>query len=224
MPNPSKNGTAKIMVEEIQTPNPEKTPNEETPTGKLEGTGTEGGEPAEGTEDYKKKFSESSREAQRLFEENKVLKAESEQTNVRLAELEQIEEEKQRLLEEENPDAAKIHKLEKSIDEVKKSILLEKEDKDVSSFISSESRAVASKEALKRLMRVNPFKSPKELWEENFLPAIETAVKSKAGKGAGQPETGKGSMSGEPIAELELEEFNKLPLEKRKAYFKRIGL
>ena len=223
MPNPTNNGTAKIMVEEIQTSNPEGETDEETPTGELEGEGTEGGEPASEEEDYKKKFSESTRENQRILEENKVLKVESEKTKVRLDELEKQEWERVKLLEEENPDAAKIYKLEKSIDDLKKSILLDKEEKEVLAFIGSEPRAEAAKEGLKRLMRVNPTKSPKELWEENFLPAIDAFVKSKAGKKAGKPETGKGSMSGEPITELG-EEFNKLPLEKRRAYFKKRGL
>ena len=211
------------MVEEIQTSVPEGETDEETPTGEPEGEGTEGKESTPEEEDYKKKFSESTRENQRILEENRVLKVESEKTKARLDELEKQEQERVKLLEEENPDAAKIYKLEKSIDDLKKSILLDKEEKEVLIFIGSEPRAEAAKEGLKRLMRVNPTKSPKELWEENFLPAIDAFVKSKAGKKAGQPETGKGSMSGEPIAELG-EEFNKLPLEKRRAYFKKRGL
>ena len=211
------------MVEEIQTSNPEGETDEETLTGEPEEKGTEGGEPASEEEDYKKKFSESTREAQRLLEENKVLKADTEKTKSRIDELEKQEQERVKLLEEENPDAAKIYKLEKSIDDLKKSILLGKEERDVLDFIGSEPRADVAKEGLKRLMRVNPAKSPKELWEENFLPVIEAFGKSKAGRKAGQPETGKGSMSGEPITELG-EEFNRLPLEKRRAYFKKRGL
>ena len=177
MPNPTNNGTAKIMVEEIQTSNPEGETDEGTPTGEPEGEETEGGEPAPEEEDYKKKFSESTRENQRLLEENRFLKADTEKTKSRIDELERQEQERVKLLEEENPDAAKIYKLEKSIDDLKKSVLLDKEEKEVLIFIGSEPRADAAKEGLKRLMRVNPTKSPKELWEENFLPAIDAFVK-----------------------------------------------
>ena len=207
----------------------EETLNEETPTNDQETEGTEDGEgkpPKEQEPDYKLKFSESSREAQRLYEETKTFKSQLIEKETALVEKEAELARIYETLNSDNPEAGKVVKLEKTVDELKKFVLMTKESQAIDEFVKSNSVAEAHRETLKRLGRALPDKSYKEIWEDTLSFAYtkgknDSAEEQKRLK-AEAPERGKGGISSEPIASIE--QLNKLPLEKRKEYFKKMGL
>ena len=172
--------------------------------------------------DYKVKFSESSAEAQRLLDEKKRLQAEKEEKErelrERTEELERLREENEALASG-NPEAYDTVKLKKSLEEIKKQVLIEREERELQDYIRRNPQAEAHKEALRKLGRHSKLSYDK-IWAENFKPVYDRMAEKK---GAVQSEKGKGNMSQEPSSEIDLEEFNKLPLAKRKAYLKKMG-
>ncbi len=216
-------GEKATNMEEYQTSETEVEIGEETQTDETEVEETEGAveAPQEEEIDYKIKFSESSREAQRLLSEKKQADTLLVQREQALAEKESELEEMRNALNSDNPDAGELLNLKKSVASLQKDILLEKEEKLVNEFIGKEPLAAKAKEALKDYGRVYPNKSLNEIWETYFKPLVEqgkTIVKTSP-----KTETGKGSSSPEPTGGIN-DNFNKLSLEDRKKHFKKLGL
>ncbi len=199
-------------------------PETETPTNETEAEET-GGEaiPQKKEIDYETKFSESSREAQKLLEEKKRLRAELDD-KIRINR-ELVEERKK--FEEEmasaNPEQYDALKMKKSIEELERAVVLEKEERELTQFVASNPEAAKHKEALRKLGRYEK-KPYTELWSENFkdIYGEVAAEKSKAGKKARQSETGKGSAS-QMEGGFNLGDFNKLSLIQQKEYLKKQG-
>jgi predicted RNase H-like nuclease (RuvC/YqgF family) len=196
----------------------------ETPTNETDTTET-GGEanPQKEEIDYKTKFSESSREAQRLMEENKRL---AQEYNLKDKELADAQEERKRFEEEianANPEQLDAFKMRKSIEELQKSVVLEREERELTQFTASNPEAAKHKEVLRKLGRAEK-KSYNELWNENFkdLYGELTAEKSKADKKSRQPETGKGSATNMEGG-FSLDAFSKMSLIQQKEYLKKQG-
>lgn len=203
-------------------------PAEQTPTDPTtQETGTREGQVKEPEVDYKVKFSESAREAQRLYEETKTLKQEKAEALQR-AEAERKErEELLARLKDENPEAFDALSIKKNLSELQREVLTQKEEREVNDYLSKNPQAVAHKEALKRLGRAEPKKSYDELWSENFAPVMESgrklAEQEYKSTRAKQPETGKGSISKDPASAFDVDEFNKLTLAQRKEILKKQG-
>lgn len=217
-------------MEENQTS--EEIVDEETPTN--EPTSETGGDvettPKEEV-DYKVKFSESSREAQRLLEEKKRLEEENKLykgiTDKFMANRDTREDDEIEKLKDVDPIGYELAKTKRDLDETKKMVLKEKEEREFQGFSSSNPLAVKHAEAIRKLGRLEPTSSYSEIWDKYFKSAYEEGAKAQIDKlrkeKEVQPETGKGNISSEFTTELG-EEFNKLPVSKRKEAFKKMGL
>jgi len=199
----------------------------ETETEELEQTAGDEGEPEKEETDYKVKFSESTRENQRIREENQALEDELEEARANSKRLEESLRSNLKELEETDPASAEVIKIKQKLAGLEKSNLLEKEARVISEFIERNPQAKDDREALKALMRANPRKSAEQLYERHLKPAYNRGVDAGANKlrkqKSAKPETGKGSKTGEPTGEFP-DGFNSWSLDKRKAYFKRKGI
>lgn len=215
--------------EEFQTPDGEEAGNEETPTPEPNTIGTEEQPEAPKSEDvdYKTKFSESTRENQRILENQKKL----EQENVSLKESNvKLEAERKELFDAinaDNPNAAIINSLRQKVEATERQVADREFERDLKDFVKENPSAGAVADAIRKLAKVEN-KSPKEIYDANFKPIEERASKAKAEKisqqKADQPETGKGSITKDPSTSALGDDFNKLPLEKRREAFKKMGL
>jgi len=210
-----------ITEEEGETPE-----TEEVVETKEEGTEGSGSGP---TEDYKTKFSESTRENQRILEENKNLKAEKEAMEKSLDELKAEKEELHKAIESENPDRAEILRLEKSVKSMQSDILKAKEDTAVGKFLKDHPEADVVSASLRRSFRTNPDKSIEDIWNEDYKPFADKLVQSKTdqkiAQKASQPESGQGSSSPEPASvDVDSEAFAKLSLQQQKEVLLKKGL
>lgn len=176
---------------------------------------------------YKTKFSESSREALRLLEENKRLGTELEQARGSSTQLETDLKEARDVLKETNPEAYNFKSLEKSVKEIETKLAISKENESLGNYLTSNPSAAAIKESLRVLGRTFPNKSYDELWTEHFAPiAAKAATDAKAKKDqkiANGTENGQGSPSGDLTGDVDDKEFNKLSLAERKVILKKRG-
>ncbi len=170
--------------------------------------------------DYRVKFSESSREALRLLDEKKALEQSISERDQKISAYEkQLES-----LKADNPDLAKVIDLENTVNELKKDAALGKEERSLNEFIKEVPDAESFKEAIRKLGRIEPTKSYKEIFSEHFSAVVGKISDDVARQNSQQVETGKGSISTDPDSTLDAKEFNKLPLEKRRDIFKKMGL
>lgn len=184
--------------------------------------------PPEKQEDYKLKFSESSKEALRLLEENKRKDAEADELRANQQRLETELKTYQEIYAG-NAEATDMVKVKASIESLQKSVVQAKEEAELADFLRQNPEADSHREALKSLLRANPSKSLKRLWDDNFEPLLkkggEKAISELQTKKRIQPETGKGVATNEPAGGLSMTEetFKKLPLEKQKEVLKKLG-
>jgi predicted RNase H-like nuclease (RuvC/YqgF family) len=198
--------------------------------GESEGTsGNDGDTEGEGKEvDYKTKFSESSKEALRLLNEKKAIEGELGEVREKLSKLEAEREELTRERESEDPDQARINKLERNIGELSKEILSSKQEREYLEFAKSVPEAETVKDALKRLHSISPKKSFSDLWNENFKALADkvgtAAVEKQKSVKKSQVASGKGSTSSDPLSvDIDTEAFNKLSIAQRKEILKKRG-
>lgn len=237
-----------VNEESLQTSNDEiilDTPNgEEDTTGNSETSGDDNAEETHGDEgatesaqgedepgsqeiDYKVKFSESSREAQRLLDEVKRLTAENEQFKDSRVQLETDLEDAKEVLKQTNPEAYNFKTLEKSVKDIEKNLALSKENESLNQYLTQNPGADAIKESLRVLGRQFPTLSYDELWKQHYEPVVTkttTDVQAKkALKKASSPETGKGSPTSDLAGDVDDKDFNKKTLNERKAILKKKG-
>jgi hypothetical protein len=180
--------------------------------------------------DYKTKFSESTKEAQRLLGEIKTAQDLTAQEKARGVELEKQLKEIREVAEGKNPEGLKLVDLQRQLAETTQSFALEKEERMLDSFFADVKTEGASskKEALRALKRAQPNTSLVSLWDEHFKAGVEAAAKAKQDKKTDKKknasETGKGTSGREPAAGetvgntgYTLDEFNKLPVAKRRS-------
>lgn len=175
--------------------------------------------------DYKEKFGASTKEAQRLATENKLLQGEAEKSQGRYSTLEAEKADMEKRFAEEDPEKYDSIRTKKEISDLKQKMLLQEEKGAVDDYLESNPKAAAHKDSLKRLGRAFPGKSYEDLWNENFKPFVgegDESVEEKQAKKKSQPEKGDGTMS-EMAGGKTLADFNKLSLEKRKAILAKNG-
>lgn len=179
---------------------------------------------AEADIDYRAKFAASTTEAQRLVEANKLLEAQVAEEKATAARLAKEKEEMERRFADQNPEVYDQIKTTKEMAEIKEKLLLQEERTAIEEFTKTIPEAEAHKDALKKLGRAFPDKSYLDIWNETFKPFYDkTAAAVEEDKKKSMPESGAGSISEVATEELSLAEVNKMPLAKRKAYFKKKG-
>jgi len=199
--------------------------NESTP----EANEPETGRQAEPTVDYKEKFSQSSAEALRIREENRRLQDDMARERVAREALEKEKRELEELARGTNPEGYDNSRLRKHIEELSTGLAQMKERQELADFVGSTPEASKYRDTLRDLGRTYPNRTYSDLWESSLrtvADAERTATEARAERKKAEPDSGRGSTTGEPNAELiggyPLEKFNKLPMEKRKEIFKKL--
>lgn len=180
--------------------------------------------------DYKKKFSESTKEAQRLLGEIKTAQDSSAQEKAKAAKIAEEMAELRKVAEGKNPEGVQIHDLSRRLEETTRTLALEKEERMLDTFIAGVKidGASSKKEALRALKRAQPEITLDKLWDEHLKAGVEFAAKAKQDKKTSKKkdssESGKGTSGRESSGEeqvgttgFSLKEFNKLPVSKRRA-------
>lgn len=182
---------------------------------------------AEPEVDYKRKFAESTKEVQRILAERKAEQSALREKEARLEQIVKEKAELEALVQTENPAGYESHKMANELNELKKTVLLQKEKDAINEFVADNPDAKAHKDALKTLGRANPDKSYDEIYNQ-FIKPIYEAGKSEAEakkliKKQTQPESGSGSAEKTPVA-TDDNDFNNLSLDERKRRLKAMGL
>jgi len=175
--------------------------------------------------DYKEKFSASTRENQRIRDEHQKLQETLDQERVNSKELETSVKEYEKQLADENPEALDMLILKKKVEKLSQDTALQRENAMMNDYLKSNPDADEQKEALKALGRTFPDRTYGDLYDVYFAPLVkkgEEAYQSKLSKKKDfQAETGKGNISNSFSDEIDLKDFSKLSLAKRKAILKR---
>lgn len=215
------------------------TPKEEGETTKPEGEGDGTGADTKDTDpvtgkpiDYKVKFSESTRENQRIAGEIKTLQDSRAGDRATAERLQREMEDLRKVAAKENPEGLEKFDLKKSHEENSRKLAELTLDRELDSFASKTVGAPERREALKNLAKAFPSKSLAELWNENFAGVSEAIEKAKKDKTTSQtttqPEKGKGTSTREPggetVAGLPVAEFNKLSVGERRALLTKAGI
>ena len=226
MSNPYKEGRQKSFMEDPRlTP----TVNEETPTPVETSVETaptvETPEPPKEPEvDYKKKFSESAKEAQRLAKEAKELRE-------KVSPWEDLEKQGYKPEDIEaviKGDGANLDliKMRRETESVKREQVKFRNEFELNQFITKNPEIEPLKETLRALHQAFPEKGYKDLYEEHLDTVInfgQQRVYSKLEqKKSSQVESGKGS--GEKKVSLSPDDFKKLSVDKQQDYLKEQGL
>ncbi len=175
-------------------------------------------------EDWKTKFSDSSRGAQALLDEKKSLATAIEQSKAEIDRLTKEIDTIRKVAEGDNPEGLKLHDLQTTLAKNANELALLKEESLLDKFVGSNPLASDKKEALRSLARAMPEKSLTELWDSHLKAGAEAQAKvikeKKDSQKKGAGDQGKGTSmretAGETIGGLPLEEFNNLPVNKRR--------
>ena len=178
----------------------------------------------EPAEDYRKKFSESSKEALRLLEDNKVLE---QSFKAERAAKEKIEKEQKELYEAllaDDPTKAKALDYDKKIAAIEAEVRQDKEERLLQDFTKGDTLKEKSKEAIRNLARAEG-KSFQEVWETRFEPIFKEAQSTKTAKLADKVSktVEKGTQTPEPSGGIP-DGFDKLSLSERREYFRKQGI
>lgn len=177
---------------------------------------------------YAGKFSASSSGAQGLLDKNKNLSTDLEGVRAELETSKKDMDALRKVAEGKNPEGLSLLDLQKNLESTTKSLALEKEERLLDQFVGSVKVEGASsyKEALRALARSQPSVPLQTLWDSNLKAGAEAAAaKTKARKTSttrGASEQGKGTSTREQAKNtvgntgLALEEFNALPVAKRR--------
>lgn len=217
------------MEETNLTPNVQITPDPESKEAELfngEDNGRE--EQAAAPDiDYRQRYIESSKGAEQI-----ALKAKELQTALEVErQTREAQEQRARELEEalmsQNPEGFDAYQVKKELSELKKDLVLQKEETSIARFVDSNPEAKAHKEALRALGRANPSKSYDELYNDYLKPAYEAGardyeIKVKE-KRTSQPETGKSAEPSPRTTSFDEQEFNKLSTEERRRRLIQMG-
>ncbi len=177
--------------------------------------------------DYKEKFSASAKEAQRLIGENKDLQVKFKEQEARLKALEEEKNALDSTLKEERPEEYDAMKTKSELANIKKDLVLQKENNALNDVISEIPEAKAHKEALRKLGRAHPNLSYKDLWDTTVKPLMEAGAElyntKQTNKRITQPEKGNDSKT-VGSGDFNLNSFNKLSLAERKAKLDKMNI
>ena len=193
------------------------------------------------TKYYRDQFGASTKGAQDLLTQKATAEGERDTEKGKVAELSKKIEELTAIAEGKNPEGLKAHEIQAKLNETSEKLALVTESQALDSFERATPLATgAVRESLKALARANSSKSLQELYDANLKAGAEAAeAKRKADieankKGAG--DKGKGTSTREPAGGgntvqgtkgdtgLTLEEFNALPVAKRKGLIEKFGI
>lgn len=222
-----------MQEETILTPNVHITPDPESPEAGLfeqEDAGREelqtAPNPEETVDYWKSRYNESSRGAEMIARKEKELQSVlEEERQTRLA-YEQKARELEEVLQGNNPESYDAYQIKRELAELKKEVVLTKEESQISKFVDSNPEAKAHKEALRALGRANPNASYEQLYKDYIQPAYDAgrqSVESKIKK-ISQPESGKSVEPAPSTGELDVKEFNQLPLAERRRRLLQMGI
>lgn len=190
---------------------------------------------------YRTKFGESTKGAQDLLA--KVTTAEGEvgtykgQVDKLTKDLEDIK----AVAEGKNPEGLKAHEIQAKLNETTEALALIRESQSLDAFEKSTPLATGTvRESLKALARANPKSSLKDLYDANLKAGADAAEVARLAKieaqKKGASDQGKGTSTREPAAGgktvtgskgdtgLTLEEFNALPVSKRRDLIAKHGI
>lgn len=187
------------------------------------------------------RFKESASGARELLDKYKVLEGERDANSGKIAKLEKDLADLKAIAEGKNPEGLKAHEIQAKFAETSEKLALLTEKSTLDDFERSTPLATGTvRDSLKALARANPTASLQKLYDENLKAGAEAAeAKRKADiearkKGAG--DKGKGTSTREPASGgntvsgtkgdtgLSLEEFNALPVLKRKTLIDKYGI
>lgn len=181
---------------------------------------------------YKGKFGMSTAGAQQLLTEKQTLTGTVAEKEQKLLELAKEIETLRQVAEGKNPEGLNLVDLQASNKKNAEEVALLREERSLDTFEKANPLASTKREALRSLARANPQTPLQTLWDANLKAGAEAeakAIKDKKitqKKGAG--ENGKGTSTRDPAAKtiggFTQEEFNKLPVEKRKQIFAKEGI
>lgn len=190
-------------------------------------------DPDEGKDiDYKDKFANSTRENQRILEENNTLQSARKGDGATIERLNKEMEDLRKIAEGSNPEGLEKFDLKKSADDNARQLAELKLENEIDRFVSKTPGADERREALKNLAKVFPTKSLADIWGENFKGVGDAVAKAKEDKTTSQkktqPEKGKGTSTKEPggetIAGMPVAEFNKLSVSERRSALIKAGI
>lgn len=192
-------------------------------------------------EEWRDKFRASASGAQALLKDKQTAESERDAERAKVAKLEKDYEELKAIAEGKNPEGVQAHEAQTKLKEMSETLALLTEKGHLDDFERTNPLATGDlRESLKNLARANPSKSLQELWDSTLKAGAEAAAaKRKADddarkKAAG--DQGKGTSTREPASGgntvsgtkgdtgLSLEEFNALPVVKRKALMEKYGI
>lgn len=192
-------------------------------------------------DEMSQRFRESAAGARDLLKDKQTLTKERDDAVGKIAQLEKDMADLRAIAEGKNPEGLKAADVQAQLTQTSQELALLKESASLDAFEKGEPLATgALRESLKSLARANPKESLKDLWDANLKAGAEAAAaKKKADDEArkkGQGDQGKGTSTREPASGgntvsgtkgdtgLSLEEFNALPVVKRKALMEKYGI
>lgn len=176
------------------------------------------------TTDWKQRYSESTKEFQKLNAKLKEYEGLTAQERNKAEKLQEERDSLMKRLKDEQPETYDAITLKSALDSNSRELAELKEKVQLDDFISDEPLAKPYREALKAHARAFPKKSMQDIWNDSFKDIAEAkkeiAETKTARKKESQPDKGKGTSTAEPgketIAGMPVEDFNKLSVEKRR--------
>lgn len=189
----------------------------------------------------KDKFGASTAGAQQLLTENTTIKGERDTAQGEIATLKKSIEDLTKIAEGKNPEGLKAHEAQAQLAEMSTKLALLTEGSALDAFERTTPLATGTvRESLKALARANPKDSLQSLYDNHLKAGAEAAdTKRKADEEARKKaagDKGKGTSTKEPAGGgntvqgskgdtgLTLEEFNALPVSKRKGLIEKYGI
>lgn len=200
------------------------------------GTGQpDNGEPKDWAKEYESleaRYKESSAEGIRLSKEIKAREDAIIAEKARAANLEKELKEIDEIAKGANPQGYDAHQMRKQYETISTELASIKEVGALDTFTAANPDAAQHREALRDLGRAFPGKDYQTLWTTHFGPVIEAnkvLAGQKKARGSAAADDGRGTSTGEPagkgtIGGYTSEQFNKLPLEKRRDILKKEGI
>lgn len=189
---------------------------------------------------YRDQFGASTRGAQELLSAKSTLEGELGTTKGQVEKLTKDLEELRVIAEGKNPEGLNLKDLQAKFESTATELALLKENAALDAFEKTAPLAASKREALRSLARANPKTDLQKLWDENLKAGAEAesaaAEAKKKAQEAGAGERGKGTSTREPAGSgatvsgmkgdtgLSLEDFNNLPVAKRRELIERYDI
>lgn len=173
---------------------------------------------------YRDKFANSTTGAQKLLDDIKTITSERDLSKTEITKLTKDIEDLRKIAEGDNPEGLKLHDLQATLAGTTNELALIKENSQLDAFEKKVPLATNKREALRNLARANPKVELQKLWDENLKAGVEAEesrrIEDEKKRKEGAGDQGRGTSmretAGETIGGMPVEEFNKLPVNKRR--------